>query len=138
MTTVRELMSPNPECAQGQDTLVTVAAKMRDTNVGALPICDRDQHPTGILTDRDIVVGCIADGNNPEQTRAADVAHSEPVCVGASLPVDEALTLMSRHQIRRIPVIDQDQRLIGMLAQADIAREQSHPQTGSIVGDISH
>ncbi|MDR7301432.1 CBS domain-containing protein [Haloactinomyces albus] len=137
MTTVRELMSVNPECAQGQDTLVTVAAKMRDMGVGSLPICDQDQRPTGILTDRDIVVGCLADGGNPEEMFAADVAHSEPVCVGAGVPVDEALTLMAQHQIRRIPVIDQDQRLIGMLAQADVAREQSEPQTGSVVEDIS-
>ncbi|RCW41051.1 CBS domain protein [Halopolyspora algeriensis] len=137
MTTVRELMSQHPECAQGQDTLVTVAAKMRDVGVGSVPICDEDQRAIGILTDRDIVVGCVADGGAPEQTRVQDVIHSEPVCVGASHPADEALTLMSRHRIRRIPVLDRDQRVIGVIAQADIAREQPETQTGSVVSDIS-
>ncbi|MDR7303384.1 hypothetical protein [Haloactinomyces albus] len=63
MTTVRELMSPTPECAQAQEALVTLAAKRRDAAGGrSVPICDEDQRPTGILTDRDIVTGCIADG----------------------------------------------------------------------------
>ncbi|RCW43533.1 CBS domain protein [Halopolyspora algeriensis] len=137
MTTVRELMSQNPVCIQAEDTLVTVAAKMRDAGVGSLPMCDAQQRPVGILTDRDIVVGSVAEGSDPERTRAADIIKQNPVCVGAGVPVDEALTLMSRNQIRRMPVIDMDQRLIGMIAQADIAREQSENQTGSVVTAIS-
>ena len=136
MTTARELMTEGAECVQANETLVDAARKMRDLDVGALPICGEDDRLKGVLTDRDIVVRCIADGKNPAEVKAGDMGQGKPVTIGADDSAEEALQTMSQHQVRRLPVID-GHRLVGMLSQADVARALPNAQVGEMVEDVS-
>ncbi|MBA2715725.1 MAG: CBS domain-containing protein [Propionibacteriales bacterium] len=136
MTTARDLMTPGAECVNVDETLADAAKKMRDLDVGALPICGSDNRLAGVLTDRDIVIRCVAEGKNPTDTLAGDLAQGKPVTIGADDSVEEAMRTMSQHQVRRLPVIDGHQ-LVGMLAQADLARELSAEDVGDVVREVS-
>ena len=136
MTVARELMTPDPTCVKEDETLVDAARKMRDLDVGALPICGSDDRLKGMLTDRDIVVKCLAQGGDPNTATAGDLAEGKPVTVGADDDVRVALEMMQKHQVRRLPVID-DHKLVGIISQADVARELSAGQTGETVAEIS-
>ena len=136
MTVARELMTPDPTCVKEDETLVDAARKMRDLDVGALPICGSDDRLKGMLTDRDIVVKCLAQGGDPNTATAGDLAEGKPVTVGADDDIRVALEMMQKHQVRRLPVID-DHKLVGIISQADVARELSAGQTGETVAEIS-
>ena len=136
MVTAREIMTPGAECVGENETLVTAAQKMRDLDVGALPICGEDGRLQGVLTDRDIVVKCIADSGDPSSVNAGSLAQGKPVTIGADDDISEALRTMEEHQVRRLPVID-GHTLVGMLAQADIARALSPDVVGETVAEIS-
>jgi CBS domain-containing protein len=136
MTTVRDVMTQGAECVQEGQTLQEAAVKMRDLNVGALPICGDDGRLKGMLTDRDIVVRCVADGGDPTSVTAGSLAQGKPVTIGADDSLDEAIRVMVEHQVRRLPVID-GHELIGIVAQADIATSASNEQTGATVEGIS-
>ncbi|MER5353492.1 CBS domain-containing protein [Kitasatospora sp. NPDC002551] len=119
MTTARDIMHPGAQCVGADQSLADAARMMRDMGVGALPICGADQKLKGIITDRDIVVRCIAEGHDPATAKAMDLAgHLH--CVRAEDGIDTVLRKMEQHQIRRIPVIDGD-RLVGMISEADLA-----------------
>lgn len=120
MTTAREMMHGGVECIGERETLAQAAKKMRELNVGALPICGEDDRLHGIITDRDIVVRCIAQGGDPRTTTAGDLAQGTPVWVDADADIDEAMTKMIDNRIRRLPVIDRG-RLVGMISEADLA-----------------
>ena len=117
----RVIMTGGAECIGVNETLEQAARKMKDLDVGSLPICGEDNRLKGMLTDRDIVVRCLADGGDPKTTRAGDLAQGKPVTIGADDTIEEAIRTMQQHQVRRLPVID-GHDLIGMLSQADIAR----------------
>jgi CBS domain-containing protein len=136
MTQVRELMTPNPEHLSAEDTLVTAAQRMRDADVGSLPICDDSGQVTGIVTDRDIVVKCIAEGGDPSTATAGSIASEMVYTVGPDDQVENALTVMEDHQVRRLPIVENG-KLVGMLAQADVARTISEPRVGEVVEEIS-
>ncbi|MGW1345028.1 CBS domain-containing protein [Kribbella sp. NPDC002412] len=136
MTTARELMTAGAECVGEKETLVDAARKMRDLDVGALPICGEDNRLKGMLTDRDIVVKCIADGGDPASVTAGQFGQGKPVTIGADDSAEEALKTMSEHQVRRLPVID-GHDLVGMLAMADVARSLGKTDVGDVVQDIS-
>ncbi|MBF4616153.1 CBS domain-containing protein [Curtobacterium sp. VKM Ac-1376] len=136
MTTAREIMTEGAECVGENDTLVDAAKKMADLDVGALPICGEDDKLKGVVTDRDIVVKCVAKGGNPGDFSVKDLGLSEVVTIGADDDVRDALTTMEQHQVRRLPVID-GHRLVGMLSQADVARSLDPAETGETVGVIS-
>jgi CBS domain-containing protein len=136
MTTAREIMTDNAECARVDETLADAARKMRDLDVGALPICGEDDRLKGVVTDRDIVVRCVAEGVDPTSTSVSDLAEGKPVTIGADDPIDEALRTMIEHGVRRLPVIDGD-RLVGMVSQADVARETTPEQAGELVAALS-
>jgi CBS domain-containing protein len=108
------------ECIGENGTLSRAAEMMRDLHVGALPICGEDGRLHGIITDRDIVVRAIAEGYDPDTATASDLARGTPIWVDAEAGTDEVLALMMESGIRRIPVIE-DQRLIGMISEADLA-----------------
>ncbi|MFJ9951669.1 CBS domain-containing protein [Kitasatospora sp. NPDC091207] len=119
MTTAREIMHTGAQCIRADQTLAEAAMMMRDMNVGALPICGDDQKLKGIITDRDIVVRCIAEGRAPADMTAMELAgHLH--CVRADDAMEAVLKKMEQHQIRRIPVID-GERLVGMISEADLA-----------------
>lgn len=136
MTVARELMTPDPTCVKEDETLADAARKMRDLDVGALPICGSDDRLKGMLTDRDIVVKCLAQGGDPNTVTAGSLAEGKPVTVGADDDVREALRMMQDHQVRRLPVID-GHRLVGIISQADVARSLSAGETGETVAEIS-
>jgi CBS domain-containing protein len=118
--TARDIMHPGAECVAEGDSVAAAAQKMRELGVGALPICGADDRLHGILTDRDIVVKCIAEGRDPAKVRAGDLAQETLIWVEAAAPVGEALHKMETHRVKRLPVIE-DHRLIGMITEADLA-----------------
>jgi CBS domain-containing protein len=136
VTTARDIMSGNVECASESDTLVDAARKMRDLDVGALPICGDDNRLHGMITDRDIVVKCIADGGDPGSVKVADLAEGKPVTIGADDSVEEALRTMAQHGVRRLPVID-GHDLVGVVSQADVAKNLPEQSVGDLVEAIS-
>jgi CBS domain-containing protein len=136
MTTVRELMTAGAECVGENETLVDAARKMRDLDVGALPISGVDNRLKGMLTDRDIVVKCIAGGGDPASATAGQFGQGKLVTIGADDTAEEALKTMSKHQVRRLPVIE-GHDLVGMLAMADVARNLGKSAIGDVVQDIS-
>jgi CBS domain-containing protein len=136
MTTARELMTPDAECIDERETLATAAAKMRDLDIGALPICGEDNRLKGVLTDRDIVVRVVAEGADPNAFTAADLAQGNPVTIGADDSAEEALRTMAEHEVRRLPVID-GHMLVGMVSQADVARSLPPESVGEVLRAIS-
>jgi CBS domain-containing protein len=136
MTVARDIMTKDCECIGERETLHEAAKKMRDLDVGALPICGENDRLQGMLTDRDIVVHCVADGLNPTEVPARALAKGTPVYVEAQAPIEDVLKCMADYQIRRVPVID-DKRLVGIISQADVAMAMSNAQAGAVVEDIS-
>jgi CBS domain-containing protein len=118
------------------DTLQSAAQKMRDLDVGALPICGEDNRLAGMITDRDIVVKCIADGGDPSSVKVAELAEGKPVTIGADDPVEEILRTMTQYGVRRLPVID-GHDLIGIVSQADVAKNLPEQRIGDLVEAIS-
>jgi CBS domain-containing protein len=108
---------------------------MRDEDVGFAPIVDGDRL-VGTLTDRDIAVRVVAEGRDPNETLVRDVATNNLITVDPEDDLDEAMRLMARHQVRRVAVV-QGGRLVGVVAQADVAREAKEKQTGEVVEEIS-
>ena len=133
---IRELMTADP-CSIDADKSVAYAAKMmRDEDVGLAPIVEGDRL-IGTLTDRDIAIRVVAEGKDPESTTVREVASTQLVTIDPQQDLDEALRLMAKHQVRRLPVVEEDGRLVGVLAQADIAREGEDAKTGQVVEQIS-
>ncbi|MDQ1060010.1 CBS domain-containing protein [Arthrobacter globiformis] len=132
----RDIMTGGAECIGVNETLEQAARKMKDLDVGSLPICGEDNRLKGMLTDRDIVVRCLADGGDPKSTKAGDLAEGKPVTIGADDTIEEAIRTMQQHQVRRLPVID-GHDLVGMLSQADIARNYPEDRVGELVEFIS-
>ncbi len=114
-------MTQSPECISENDTLLQAARKMRDFEVGALPICGDDDRLKGIVTDRDIVIRCLAEDRDPGAVTAGSLAQGPPVTVGADDPLEDVLATMAENQVRRLPVMDGD-RLIGIISESDIAQ----------------
>ena len=136
MTVARDIMTPDPQCVKEDETLVDAARLMRDLDVGALPICGNDGRLKGMLTDRDIVVKCIADGGDPSSVTAGSLGQGKPITIGADDDIREALEVMQQHQVRRLPVID-GHDLVGIISQADIALSLSAAEAGETVAEIS-
>jgi CBS domain-containing protein len=131
-------MTTDVEAIDENATALDVARKMKELDVGALPICGTDERLKGMITDRDIVVGVLAEGKDPASTKAIEVGEgdSNTVTIGADDSLDEALETMKRFQVRRLPVIDGD-RMVGIIALADVAREAGDAATGDTVEKIS-
>lgn len=136
MTTARDIMTADVDCVGENETLVDAARKMKELGVGALPVCGEDDRLKGMVTDRDIVVECLASGGDPGSTTAGQLAGGKPVTIGADDSVDEALRTMSQYKVRRLPVID-GHRLVGMVSQADVARNVPEDRVGEVLEAIS-
>jgi len=132
----RDIMTGSPECVGENETVLDAAKKLKDLNVGSMPICGEDNRLKGMLTDRDIVVKVLAEGKDPSSTRAGELGEGKPVTIGADDSVDEALETMIQHQVRRLPVID-GHDLVGVVSQADIANNLEPDKTGRLVDAIS-
>jgi len=92
---------------------------------------------TGMVTDRDIAIRVVAEGKDPKSTTVREVASTDLVTIDPQQDLDEALRLMAKHQVRRLPVVEEDGRLVGVVAQADVARQRDDTQTGQVVQEIS-
>jgi CBS domain-containing protein len=134
--TAREVMTGGAECIGENDTLLDAAKRLAELDVGAMPICGEDDRLKGMLSDRDIVVKALAQGKDPANTRAGELAEGKPVTIGADDSVEEALHTMAEHKVRRLPVID-GHDLIGIVSQADLARSVDEDQVGELVEAIS-
>jgi CBS domain-containing protein len=133
---ITEVMTSNP-CTIDADKSVAYAAKMmRDEDVGLAPIVE-GKKLVGMLTDRDIATRVAAQGRDPEQVKVREVASKKLVTIDPQQDLDEALRIMAKHQIRRLPVVEEDGRLVGVVAQADIARKGDDAKTGRLVEEIS-
>jgi len=128
-------MHTGAECIGEHETLQYAAERMRDLDVGALPICGDDDRLHGIITDRDIVIKCIAQGGDPKTMTAGDLAQGRPFTVDAQADVTEVLHTMEDHRVRRVPVIE-SHRLVGMISEADLARHLPERAIGEFVEAI--
>ena len=129
-------MSGGAECARATDTLADAAKKMKDLDVGALPICGDDDRLKGVITDRDIVVGCVAAGGDPTTETVEAFTTDETVTIGADNSVEETLDTMIRAGVRRLHVID-GHDLVGIVTQADVAKNLPDDQIAKLVEAIS-
>jgi CBS domain-containing protein len=128
-------MTSNPTTIRPDSTAQEAARLMRDEDVGSLPIVDGDRL-TAIVTDRDIAVRIVADGKGPEAS-VGEIASRDLVTIDPQQSLEEAGRLMAEHQLRRLPVCEEDGRLVGILAQADIAQSGHDSLTGEVVQQIS-
>lgn len=133
---VENVMTANPRSVEPETDVAEAARILRDENVGSLPVV-RDGRVTGIVTDRDLAIRVLAEGRDPGSTRVADVVSGEPVTVRADQDLDEALRLMAHHQLRRLIVVEDSDRLVGILAQADVALTGDEERAGEVVEEIS-
>lgn len=132
MTTARDIMHTGATCVSVHETLHDAARKMLDLDIGALPICGADDRLQGILTDRDIVVRCIAVGGDPATVTAGGMATGKPYTIDAGADVDRVLQMMEDHKVHRLPVLDDD-RLVGMISEADLGRHLPEQKVGHFV-----
>lgn len=132
MTKARDVMHIGAECVNEDESLLTAAQMMRDLDVGSLPICGNDDKLHGILTDRDIVIRAVAEGRNPADVRAGELAQGTIRCVDADADVEQVLRTMERNQIRRLPVLE-NRRLVGMISEVDLARSLPEHQLAEFV-----
>ncbi|MBE9373664.1 CBS domain-containing protein [Saccharopolyspora sp. HNM0983] len=136
MTTARDVMTPGAECVRTEHTAADAARQMTERGVGALPICGKDDKIKGVVTDRDLVVKVLGHGRDPGSFPAGDLNQQEAVTAGADDSVDQVLSTMTAHQVRRLPVIDRE-RLVGMVAVADLARALPDAKIGELVDVLS-
>jgi CBS domain-containing protein len=132
---VRDAMTKDPRSIGASASVVEAARLMRDEHIGSLPITD-DEQLVGMITDRDITTRVVAEPADPKTTSVADVYSRDLVSVEADDDLEEALRLMARHQVRRLPVVENG-RLVGIVAQADIALSENEKKTGELVEAIS-
>ena len=135
-TKVHEVMTDRPRVVTPETTVAEAAQLMKSDDIGSLPILDGEQL-AGMVTDRDIVIRAIAEGKDPRGMPVREVASRELVSVHADEDLSSALQLMASQQVRRLPVVDDDGRLVGILAQADVAVEAKEKAVGEMVEEIS-
>ncbi len=135
---VKEIMSSTIEYMTDKESTATAAQKMRDVAVGALPVVDDEGRMVGIVTDRDIVVRAVAESRDPVATTVREVMTPRALSCPADAEVEEAASLMEKEQIRRLIVVDADNKAVGMLALGDIAvKSPGQKLAGEAVEEIS-
>ena len=133
---IRELMTESPRTVSSDATVVEAARVMRDDDFGLVPVVDGDRL-VGTVTDRDIAIRVVAEERDPSSTIVREITSADLVTIDPEQELGEALRLMAQHQVRRLPVVEEDGRLVGIVAQADVARHGDDTQTGQVVEQIS-
>ena len=133
---IRKVMTSNPRSLESGSSVVEAARVMRDEDVGIVPVVE-DGKLVGTVTDRDIATRVVAEGRSPDSATVGEIASRNLVTIDPQQDLDEALRLMARHQVRRLPVVEEDGKLVGIVAQKDVAMHASEEQTGEVVEDIS-
>lgn len=135
---VRDVMTPNPTVVSDRDSIRDVARIMKDQDTGVVPVCDDGKKIIGLVTDRDIVVRLIADGKDPMNAHVNDVMTKSVRKVHEDATVDDVLSLMSSSEIRRVPVVNKNDELVGIVSIGDISSEtREHGKVGEAINDIS-
>jgi len=140
MTKCSDVMTRNPVSARPDDTVASVARLMKENDIGPVPIVDdnKAKRLVGIVTDRDLAIKVVAAGRDPQTTPVKDVMTTNVITCRDDDDIETALDAMSTQQLRRIPVVDKGNMLLGIIAQADIATRMDSPEkTGEVVKDIS-
>jgi len=140
MKKCNEVMTKNPICCLPNDMVAKVAQLMKSKDIGPVPIIENEQTKklVGIVTDRDLALKIVAEGRDAKSTKAEEVMTRKVVTCRGEDDVQKALDAMSEHQLRRIPVVDNDNRIVGIIAQADVATRVDQPaKTAEVVKDIS-
>jgi CBS domain-containing protein len=135
---LKDIMTRNPECVRPDSTLDEAARKMRDLDVGPLPVCGDDNRLAGMITDRDITVRAVAEGKDPKTTPVRQVMTEEIAFVFEDQDIDDAASMMQERQIRRLAVLNRDKRLVGIVSLGDLATETGDAQrSGEVPQDVS-
>ena len=140
MTICGNVMTESPKCCEPNDTAADVASLMKRENVGSVPVCTdgRSKKLIGVVTDRDLAMKIVAEGRDPKTTKVSDVMTENPVTCQPEEDLAIALESMEQYQVRRIPVIADGGRLVGIISQADIATRGGWPElTAEVVEYIS-
>jgi CBS domain-containing protein len=132
---IRDAMTEDPRSIGARESVVEAARLMRDEHIGSLPVTEGGRL-VGMITDRDLTTRVVAEAAVPETTSVGDVYSRDLISVEPNNDLEEALQLMARHQVRRLPVVENG-RLVGMVAQADIALKENEKRTGELVEAIS-
>jgi len=136
-TSIRDAMTSNPSNVEMSSSVVEAARLMKSEDVGSIPVTEGDRL-VGIVTDRDIAIRVVAEGKDVQGVTVGEIASKDLVTIDPQQDLDEALRLMAQHQVRRLPVVEEDGRLVGILAQADIAHQGDDTKTGQVVEQISN
>ena len=140
MQKCNEVMTKDPVCSVPGDSVEKVAEMMKSGNIGSVPVIENEQTKklVGIVTDRDLTLKIVAEGRNPKTTNVEAVMTQDVITCLADDDVQKALGAMAEHQLRRIPVVDIDNKIVGIIAQADVAMRVDDPKkTGEMVKEIS-
>jgi CBS domain-containing protein len=135
-----EVMTKNPVCCLPNDSVSAAAELMKSGNIGSIPVIDNEQTQklVGIVTDRDLALKIVAEGLDAKSTKVETVMTRKVVTCLADDDLQKALDAMAEHQLRRIPVVDNDNRVVGIIAQADVATRVDQPEkTAEMVKEIS-
>jgi CBS domain-containing protein len=132
---IREVMTPGPETIQADRPVAEAAKLMKQADAGMIPVME-DGNLLGTVTDRDIALRVVAEGKDPQSTPVREIASTDIVTVEPDRDLAEALQLMAKHQVRRLPVVEGG-RLVGVLAQADVALQGDEQEVGHTVEEIS-
>jgi CBS domain-containing protein len=133
---VRDAMTADPRTVKADDPVVEAARIMEEEDVGSVPVVAGDNVLVGMITDRDIALRVVAAGRDPRATTAGEVATKDVSAAYPDEPLDEALEQMAYRQVRRLPVIEND-RVVGILAQADVVQEVKDKKAGQLIEEIS-
>lgn len=133
---VRDAMTPTPALIHESAPVTEAARMMAEANIGSVPVVDADRVLLGIVTDRDIIVRVVAEGRNPDATHVGEIASTHVSAAYPDEPLSEAVEQMAFRQVRRLPVVEDD-RVVGMLAQADVVLGVKDKTAGQLVTAIS-
>lgn len=134
---VRDIMSRDVEVIAPNSVIQEAASKMKSLDVGSLPVCE-NQRLIGVVTDRDIALRAVAAGRDPNATKVSETMTPELIYCYEDEPVREAAKLMERHQIRRLPILNRDKQLVGIVSLGDLAVETSNEKlSGKVLEEVS-
>lgn len=136
MTTVREVMTPYPTTVSADDTVQVVARLLAQQEIGSVIVVDEEDRPRGMITDRDLTVGVLAEGKDPGTRVEELLSGKQVVSVDIDDPLERAVEAMKQAAVRRLPVLE-GERVVGIISQADLATQHREQSTGEMVAAIS-
>jgi CBS domain-containing protein len=136
---IKDVMSPNPACCLPSDTAQQVAKLMCERNVGSMPVVidQQSRKLVGMITDRDLCCSVVAQGRDPKSTPIEQFISTEPIACRDGENVEKCEKAMQEHKVRRIPIVDSEDRVIGIVSQADLALHDKPERVSKTVAEIS-